>query len=94
MLELMEETIRETCIYTNEFLRCVTVGLLCVQEDPSGRPTMAAAVVMLSSDTATLPVPKQPAFVVRRDLSCSPSSSSKPEASLNSEFLCTIEEGR
>ena len=93
MLELMDQTLSETC-KTNEFLRCVNVGLLCVQEDPSDRPTMAVAVVMLSSDTATLPVPKQPAFVVRRDLSSSASSSSKPEASLNSEFLATIEEGR
>ncbi|RVW57774.1 G-type lectin S-receptor-like serine/threonine-protein kinase [Vitis vinifera] len=93
VLELMDQTLSETC-KTNEFLRCVNVGLLCVQEDPSDRPTMAVAVVMLSSDTATLPVPKQPAFVVRRDLSSSASSSSKPEASLNSEFLATIEEGR
>ena len=93
VLELMDQTLSQTC-NTNEFLRCVNVGLLCVQEDPSDRPTMAVAVVMLSSDTATLPVPKQPAFVVRRDLSSSASSSSKPEASLNSEFLATIEEGR
>ncbi|WJZ99558.1 hypothetical protein VitviT2T_017993 [Vitis vinifera] len=93
VLELMDQTLSQTC-NTNEFLRCVNVGLLCVQEDPSDRPTMAVAVVMLSSDTATLPVPKQPAFVVRRDLSSSASSSSKPEASLNSEILATIEEAR
>ncbi|KAJ9686797.1 hypothetical protein PVL29_015581 [Vitis rotundifolia] len=80
VLELMEQTLSETC-NTNEFLRCVNIELVF-------------AVVMLSSDTVTLPVPKQPAFVVRRDLSSTTSSSSKPEASLNSESLATIGEGR
>ena len=73
------------------------LGYYVVQEDPSDHPTMAVAVVMLSSDSATLPVPKQPAFVVRIDLSSTASSSSKPEASsLNSESLpgTTIGEGR
>ncbi|CBI17986.3 unnamed protein product, partial [Vitis vinifera] len=93
VLELMDQTLCETC-NTKEFLRCVNVGLLCVQEDPSDRPTMAVAVVMLSSDIATMPVPKQPAFVLKRDLSRTASSSSKPEASWNSEILATIEEGR
>ena len=65
-----------------------------MHEDPNDRPTMAVAVVMLNSDTVTLPVPKQPAFVVRRDLSSTASSSSKPEAPLNSESLATIGEGR
>eukprot|EP00261_Vitis_vinifera_P037742 XP_019078985.1 PREDICTED: G-type lectin S-receptor-like serine/threonine-protein kinase At4g03230 [Vitis vinifera] len=92
VLELMDQTLSETC-NTKEFLRCVNVGLLCVQEDPSDRPTIAVAVVMLSSDIATMPVPKQPAFVIKRDLSRTASSSSKPEASWNSEILATIEEG-
>jgi hypothetical protein len=82
----MDQTLRECC-KTNEFLRCVNVGLLCVQEDPTDRPTMSNVVFMLGSETATLPTPKQPAFVVRRPL-----SSSKPE-SLN-ELTATIEEGR
>ena len=89
----MDQTLSETC-NTNEFMRCVNVGLLSVQEDPSDRPTMAVAVVMLSSETATMPVPKEPAFVVKRDLSSTASSSSKPEASSKSEILVSIEEGR
>ena len=72
----------------------MNVGLLCVQEDPSDRPTMPVAVVMLSSDIATMLVPKQPDFVLKRDLSRTTSSSSKPEASWNSEVLASIEEGR
>lgn len=92
-LELMDETLRETC-NISEFLRCVNVGLLCVQEEPTDRPTMAAAVLMLSSETATLPLPKQPAFTQKRGISTTASSSSKPEASGTSEILPSIGEGR
>ncbi|KAL0001793.1 hypothetical protein SO802_015574 [Lithocarpus litseifolius] len=90
-LDLMDQTIHETC-NANEFLRCVNVGLLCVQEDPSDRPTMLNVVFMLGSETATLPTPKQPSYVVRRSLSSATSSTYKPE-SLN-ELTSTIEEGR
>ncbi|KAI5555772.1 hypothetical protein BDE02_19G106400 [Populus trichocarpa] len=67
-LDLMDETLRESC-NTNEFLRCVNAALLCVQDDPSDRPTMSNVVLMLSSETANLPVPKNPAFFIRRGLS-------------------------
>jgi hypothetical protein len=46
-----------------ELLRCIHVGLLCVQEDPQLRPGMAAVVVMLNSRSVTLPAPSAPAFV-------------------------------
>ncbi|KAK7343554.1 hypothetical protein VNO77_12368 [Canavalia gladiata] len=60
-LELMDHSLRES--YTqNEVIRCIHIGLLCVQEDPENRPTMAAVVLMLDSFSVTLPVPNQPAF--------------------------------
>ncbi|XP_030930947.1 G-type lectin S-receptor-like serine/threonine-protein kinase At4g03230 [Quercus lobata] len=90
-VDLMDQTIHETC-NADEFLRCVNIGLLCVQEDPSDRPTMSNVVFMLGSEAATLPTPKQPAYVVRRSLSSKTSSTTKPE-SLN-ELTCTIEECR
>ncbi|KAL5231637.1 hypothetical protein ABZP36_030413 [Zizania latifolia] len=46
-----------------ELLRCIHVGLLCVQEEPQQRPGMAAVVVMLNSRSVTLPAPSAPAFV-------------------------------
>ncbi|KAK2644371.1 hypothetical protein Ddye_019566 [Dipteronia dyeriana] len=46
----------------NEVMRCIHVGLLCVQEDPTARPTMATVVLMLNSYSVTLPLPQQPAF--------------------------------
>lgn len=63
-LELVDHTVRES--YTpNEAIRCIHIGLLCVQEDPDDRPTMATIVLMLESHTVTLPVPKQPAFFLQ-----------------------------
>ncbi|PON88141.1 Cysteine rich receptor like kinase [Trema orientale] len=46
----------------NEVSRCIHMGLLCVQENPEMRPTMATIVLMLNSYSVTLPVPQQPVF--------------------------------
>ncbi|XP_065007296.1 cysteine-rich receptor-like protein kinase 6 [Musa acuminata AAA Group] len=46
----------------SDLLRFVQIGLLCVQEDPSDRPTMSTVVVMLNSETVSLRAPSQPAF--------------------------------
>ncbi|EAZ40166.1 hypothetical protein OsJ_24612 [Oryza sativa Japonica Group] len=41
-----------------EVLKCVNIGLLCVQQNPIDRPTMADVMVLLNSDaTSTLPAP-------------------------------------
>ncbi|CAN1220404.1 G-type lectin S-receptor-like serine/threonine-protein kinase At4g03230 [Linum perenne] len=61
VMEVMDQSLSETCV-ANEFLRCVNVALLCVQEDSNDRPTMASVVSMLGSETASLPRPKEPAF--------------------------------
>ncbi|CAA0826542.1 Cysteine-rich receptor-like protein kinase 29 [Striga hermonthica] len=46
----------------NDMLRCIQIGLLCVQENPADRPTMASIVLMLSSTTMALPAASEPAF--------------------------------
>ena len=46
----------------NEVLRCLHIGLLCVQENPVDRPTMASIVLMLNSYSITLPSPQNPAY--------------------------------
>ncbi|KAH6831759.1 cysteine-rich RLK protein 10, partial [Perilla frutescens var. hirtella] len=48
--------------YLRDMLRCIHMGLLCVQENAANRPTMASVVLMLSSSTVTLPLPSEPAF--------------------------------
>nr|XP_016463429.1 PREDICTED: receptor-like serine/threonine-protein kinase SD1-8 [Nicotiana tabacum] len=49
-----------------EVMRCIQVGLLCVQEQAEDRPNMATVVLMLGSESATLPQPKHPGFCLGR----------------------------
>ncbi|KAI4298615.1 hypothetical protein L6164_032151 [Bauhinia variegata] len=49
---------------TNEIMKCIHIGLLCVQQNAAKRPTMASVMLMLDSNSATLPKPSQPAFVL------------------------------
>ncbi|ESQ55024.1 hypothetical protein EUTSA_v10024630mg [Eutrema salsugineum] len=58
-LDLVDPIIVDNC-QRNEVVRCVHIGLLCVQEDPADRPTLSTIVLMLTSNTVTLPVPRQP----------------------------------
>ncbi|CAA7054334.1 unnamed protein product [Microthlaspi erraticum] len=45
-----------------EIIRLIQIGLLCVQENPSKRPTMSSVIVWFSSETIIIPVPKAPAY--------------------------------
>ncbi|XVF77745.1 hypothetical protein PTKIN_Ptkin14bG0071600 [Pterospermum kingtungense] len=64
-LELIDEFLLHCCV-VSEVLRCIHVGLLCVQKLPKDRPNMAAVVVMFGSE-GSLPQPKQPGFYTERD---------------------------
>ncbi|XP_058188701.1 G-type lectin S-receptor-like serine/threonine-protein kinase SD1-1 [Rhododendron vialii] len=50
----------------SKVLRCIQIGLLCVQKCPEDRPTMSSVVLMLVSDTLTLSQPKAPGFYIER----------------------------
>jgi hypothetical protein len=63
-LDIVDSSINESFVF-HEVMRCIQIGLLCVQEDAMDRPTMLSVLLMLSSET-TLPSPKQPAFIFRR----------------------------
>ncbi|XVF39313.1 hypothetical protein PTKIN_Ptkin01aG0024600 [Pterospermum kingtungense] len=47
---------------SREIMRCIHLGLLCVQENIAYRPTMASVVLMLGSNSISIPVPSRPAF--------------------------------
>ncbi|KAI4296563.1 hypothetical protein L6164_036512 [Bauhinia variegata] len=64
-----------------QVIRCIQVGLLCVQERAEDRPTMSSVVLMLTSENATIPQPKNPGFCVGRAPNETDSSSSKQEES-------------
>ncbi|GJU65344.1 cysteine-rich receptor-like protein kinase 10 [Tanacetum coccineum] len=57
---LIDPTLCATSI--RDMMRCIHIGLLCVQEDLNDRPTMDSVVLMLSSFSLTLPLPSEPAF--------------------------------
>ncbi|KAF8030069.1 hypothetical protein BT93_E2481 [Corymbia citriodora subsp. variegata] len=50
----------------SEVVRCIQIGLLCVQQRPEQRPTMSSVLLMLDSESASLPLPKQPGFYTER----------------------------
>lgn len=60
---MADTLIMEDSILAHEVVRCIQVGLLCVQDDAADRPTMSTIIFMLSNE-ATLPSPKQPMFSV------------------------------
>ncbi|KAL7185678.1 hypothetical protein ACSBR2_027602 [Camellia fascicularis] len=95
-LDLMDRTLVESC-NRGEVLKCINVGFLCVQEDPSDRPNVSNVLSMLTSEAATpLPNPKEPAFVAKKWISSRPPYSfDKPEtSSSNNELTVSTEPGR
>ncbi|XP_024012432.1 receptor-like serine/threonine-protein kinase SD1-7 isoform X2 [Eutrema salsugineum] len=68
---------------TDEVLRCIQIGLLCVQEHAEDRPLMSSVMVMLGSETTAIPQPKRPGFCVGRSTLETDSSSSTQR---NNEF--------
>lgn len=51
----------------HEVLKCIHIGLLCVQDAASDRPTMSDIVTMLNSYTVTFPAARRPAFFVPKE---------------------------
>ncbi|XP_007025940.2 PREDICTED: putative receptor-like protein kinase At4g00960 isoform X2 [Theobroma cacao] len=65
----------------SEMLRCIHLGLLCVQENIAHRPTMDSVVLMLSSSSISLRAPSRPAFL----LQSSKVPEGRPESSRSSQ---------
>ncbi|CAL5029813.1 unnamed protein product [Urochloa decumbens] len=65
-MELVDSSVAENCP-AHEVLRCIHVGLLCVQDNPNARPLMSSVVFMLENETTLLPAPKQPVYYAPRN---------------------------
>ncbi|XP_024027472.1 G-type lectin S-receptor-like serine/threonine-protein kinase At4g27290 [Morus notabilis] len=61
-IELLDPCLRDSQHNVLEVLRCIHVGLLCVQHRAADRPGMSSVVVMLSSDSHALPCPNRPGY--------------------------------
>ncbi|XP_061338592.1 G-type lectin S-receptor-like serine/threonine-protein kinase At4g27290 isoform X2 [Gastrolobium bilobum] len=64
-MKLIDTCLQDSCILS-EALRCIQIGLLCVQQLPDDRPNMKSVVVMLSTESS-LPEPKEPGFLIEKD---------------------------
>ncbi|KAL5231906.1 hypothetical protein ABZP36_030682 [Zizania latifolia] len=92
-LNLVDETLNGS-FNSEEVLKCLKVGLLCVQENPDDRPLMSQVLLMLASaDITSLPDPKQPGFAARK-AATEDTSSSKQDCSFVDSMTITMTEGR
>ncbi|CAM0902454.1 unnamed protein product [Alopecurus aequalis] len=89
--ELVDSSIVENCP-VHEVLRCVHIGLLCVQDDPNARPLMSSTVFMLENGTAPLPIPREPVYFRQRKNETGDQRDNM-QVSLN-DMTITMQEGR
>lgn len=64
-LELLDPCLEDSFV-ESQLLRCVHVGILCVQQFAKDRPAMSSVVLMLAIIEATLPQPKHTSFFIER----------------------------
>ena len=87
-MKIVDQLLDET-YPANEVSRCIQIGLLCVQEHATDRPTMSTIVFMLGNDTP-LPSPKQPAFILKSTYN----STDRSTSSASNEITLSKIDGR
>ncbi|KAL4274849.1 hypothetical protein AHAS_Ahas20G0048300 [Arachis hypogaea] len=92
-LELMDGLL-ENEFPNSEALRCIQVGLSCVQHRPEDRPTMSLVLVMLDSESTVLPQPGRPGLYSERFFSETDSTSLARLNSSSNHINVTLVEGR
>ncbi|XP_057993137.1 G-type lectin S-receptor-like serine/threonine-protein kinase SD1-1 [Hevea brasiliensis] len=91
-IELLDPLLRNSCSVP-QVLRCIHVGLLCVQRLPLETPDMSAVFVMLGSESP-LPQPMPPGFYIERNPFDAELSSSKVGTWSRNEITTTLLELR
>ncbi|KAM7482140.1 hypothetical protein LguiB_006723 [Lonicera macranthoides] len=67
-LEMIDQVISDdNSCNEAQVMRCIHIGLLCVEEHPKDRPMMSEIMSMLTNESITLPPPKRPAFCLGDD---------------------------
>ncbi|KAI3713985.1 hypothetical protein L1987_72574 [Smallanthus sonchifolius] len=61
---MIDPTLKTRSGSMSDIIRSIHIGLLCVQENVSDRPTMSSVVLMLNSHSISLPTPSEPSFFV------------------------------
>ncbi|XP_042752616.1 receptor-like serine/threonine-protein kinase SD1-8 [Lactuca sativa] len=92
-LELLDESLRDKFL-ENEVLRCIQVGLLCVQGQPEDRPNMSKVLILLSNETVQIPPPKHPGLFTRKINNETESSSKGDDSMTVNGITISILDGR
>ncbi|XP_031500411.1 G-type lectin S-receptor-like serine/threonine-protein kinase B120 [Nymphaea colorata] len=80
--ELLDPSLTaSSVISSDQVVRWIHVGLLCVQDDETDRPTMSTVVVMLGSEASNLPPPSMPAYSSRRRRTAGEANSTSTDGS-------------
>ncbi|MCD9641966.1 hypothetical protein HAX54_028525, partial [Datura stramonium] len=66
-MHLTEKSLLESC-NRSEVIKCISVALLCVQEDSNDRPNMSDIIITLVGEGMSLERPNRPAFVISVDI--------------------------
>ncbi|KAL1336076.1 receptor-like serine/threonine-protein kinase SD1-8 isoform X2 [Arachis hypogaea] len=78
VLTLIDPSIGNSYI-ESDVIRCLHIGLLCVQEHAEDRPTMSSVIFMLNNEVPSLSYPKNPGFFARKSHPETDSSSNKQD---------------
>ncbi|CAL0332102.1 unnamed protein product [Lupinus luteus] len=73
-LEIMDSNLRDS-FSESEVIKCIQIGLLCVNENPEDRPTMSTVVSYLGSLLVELPIPQETGFSMKQNITTGESSS-------------------
>ncbi|XP_076948749.1 receptor-like serine/threonine-protein kinase SD1-6 [Bidens hawaiensis] len=92
-LELLDESVGDK-FSKDEVLRCIQIGLLCVQEHAEDRPNISKVLLMLSSEAINLPQPKYPGFCLGKRHPEIESTSKQDESLTVNKITVTILDGR
>ena len=91
-MELIDNVLNES-YSVSEALRCVHLGLLCVQQRPEDRPNMSSVVGMFGGENP-LPQPKQPGFYMEKVSPEGEDSSNNKEFCTSNQITITLLEAR
>ncbi|GLT30987.1 hypothetical protein SLA2020_057560 [Shorea laevis] len=86
---LIDPILRDGSI--GEMMRCIQMGLLCVQEDVARRPTMASVILMLSSSPGSLPLPLKPAYYMHSVMELKASTNRPAQFTVNNVSISDVD---
>ncbi|XP_057537117.1 G-type lectin S-receptor-like serine/threonine-protein kinase At1g11330 [Amaranthus tricolor] len=86
IISLIDPSISSTS-FQGEIIRCMNVGLLCVQEFAKDRPNISTIISILVRDIMDLPKPKPPVMFAQRHISSDTGSSQFTEQTSSTNYV-------